>query len=252
MGVVALLGGVNPHNETASGEQTITVEGAPAGGSFTLSFKGETSAPIAFDAPAQGAGSVQAALEAISAEVEVSGPAGGPYMVFFTGAATDKAEPPIEASGAGLTPAGAVGVVSDYPGGTTDTHYHFEYVAQKQFEAKGSPGEFHAGSGCGLREQQSVGLICRPVCRRGKRTVTGSSRGVPRRARRSWKVLKRLDGAGRAVRGWVVGCPNEVFRTGLSAHLPDCRAYEQVTPVEKDGAQEPLITVCRGLRGRRR
>lgn len=33
------------------------------------------------------------------------------------------------------------------------------------------------------------------------------------------------------------GCPNEQFRTGLGAGLPDCRAYEQVSPVDKsDGS----------------
>ncbi len=33
----------------------------------------------------------------------------------------------------------------------------------------------------------------------------------------------------------AVTCPNAQFRSGASEHLPDCRAYEQVSPVEKDG-----------------
>jgi NHL repeat len=73
-----------PVNET----QTVTVRAT--GGTFTLTFIGQTTAPIAFDAsPA----AVQTALEGLDnlnpGDVIVTGDAGGPWSVEFAGARAD-------------------------------------------------------------------------------------------------------------------------------------------------------------------
>lgn len=47
----------------ASEEQTLTITGSPTGGTFTLTFEGQTTDPIAYDATAA---AVQAALEGLS------------------------------------------------------------------------------------------------------------------------------------------------------------------------------------------
>src|SRR5882757_4153839 len=56
--------------------------------------------------------------------------------------------------------------------------------------------------------------------------------GVPLVAVVCATMLLGAFGSGVAV---AQTCPNEAFRTGLSSKLPDCRAYEKVSPADKNG-----------------
>lgn len=84
--------------------QTVTITGSPTGGTFTLTYSGQTTAGIAYNATAS---AVQSALEALSniavGDVVVSGSAGGPYTVTFTGTLGLTNVATMTASGAGLT-----------------------------------------------------------------------------------------------------------------------------------------------------
>jgi len=67
--------------------QEVELEGSPSAGTFTLSYNGQTTAGIAYNAAS---GAVQSALEALSnigaENVEVTGSAGGPWTIQFIGA----------------------------------------------------------------------------------------------------------------------------------------------------------------------
>lgn len=90
-------------------QQTVTV--TASGGTFTLTFGANTTAPIAYDAPVAGPSSVQKALEGLASigagNVAVGGPDGGPYSVTFTGALADTDVAQMTADGAALTGPGA-------------------------------------------------------------------------------------------------------------------------------------------------
>jgi len=80
--------------------QRVTINNGPTAGTFTLSFEGQTTGAIAFDAAA---GTVETALEALSniTAVAVTGNAGGPYTVTFSNPSGDVGE--MTGSGASLT-----------------------------------------------------------------------------------------------------------------------------------------------------
>jgi hypothetical protein len=87
--------------------QTVTLSGA-TGGAFTLSFKGQTTAAIPFNATAAGVRAALGALSTIgSSNLAVSGSAGGPYTVEFHGSLAHTAVPQLTADSSALTPPGA-------------------------------------------------------------------------------------------------------------------------------------------------
>lgn len=101
--------------------QTVTITGTPAGGSFTLTFKGYTTAAIPYNSAAS---AVDSALEALSSigtggVTVAGGPGPGtPYTVTFTNQLGGINVPILGASAAGLTggTSPAVGVVQTTEG----------------------------------------------------------------------------------------------------------------------------------------
>lgn len=102
-----VIGNYTGTNET----QTVTVDAT--GGTFTLTFSGQTTAAIA---EAATAAAVQTALEALSnidsGDVAVTGSAGGPFTVTFTGQYAGVNVPLMTASGASLTGGASTAVVT--------------------------------------------------------------------------------------------------------------------------------------------
>jgi hypothetical protein len=121
---VNVVGGPNDTSE----EQTVTVDAT--GGTFTLTYSGQTTAPIAFDADAA---TVQSALEGLSnldpGHVSVTGSAGGPWTVRFIGAKRGVNQPQMTTSAAGLTGGAQTAIVATAVEGATFTGFEICSVA---------------------------------------------------------------------------------------------------------------------------
>lgn len=240
-----LLGTVNPNSVLTSEEQVIAVEGAPTGGTFTLTFEGQTTAPLAFDAPTNGANGVREALETLSSihnGVYVIGHDGGPYTVVFNGPDLEKKnEPQITADASGLTPSGAVTVTTTQQGGEGyDTHAHFEYVSQEQFAKTAWAGAAETPSvdlGSGNASKflgADLPALTPGETYRYRIAASNTSPGevVVHGAEQTLTVPTPPPA------GPAAPCANQATHTGPSANLPDCRSYEQLTPADKSGTQE--------------
>jgi hypothetical protein len=130
-----------------------------------------------------------------------------------------------------------------------DTHYSVQYVSQEVFEGSGwaqaeDSSELDAGSG--QPETNGEGVLEYPVEVVGVdlpdstagttyryRMVASNELGVAQGEAETLTMPGAVDAS-----GGEAECPNATARTGPSANLTDCRAYEQVTPVDKEGAKE--------------
>jgi hypothetical protein len=132
---IIILVGTRGANEV----QTITITGAPTGGTFQLTFNGAQTTAIAYNA---NAAAVQAALEALATvgtgNVIVTGGPGPatPYVVTFVGALGGANQPTITTSHAFTGGAGpAIAAAETTPGGTGGNRVRFSGVQTVELEA---------------------------------------------------------------------------------------------------------------------
>lgn len=103
--------------------QQIQFDGSPTGGTFTLTFSGQTTAGVAYNATAA---NVQSALEALApvgaGNLAVVGAAGGPWQVEFIGALAKINHPSITGDGSSLIASvKTISVLTVQDGGGNDT-----------------------------------------------------------------------------------------------------------------------------------
>jgi hypothetical protein len=113
-----------------------------------------------------------------------------------------------------------------------ETSYHFEYTTRAAFEASS------------FAEAQST-TTTQVGGGRGERPAVANLKGLTPGTAYSWRIVASnssgtTEGAAHTLFTYLPfateSCPaNQAFRGGASAFLPDCRAYEMVSPVDKNG-----------------
>lgn len=130
--------------------QQAVVSGQPTGGTFTLTFAGQTTAPIAHDA---NAATVQAALEALSniapGDVVVTTDPNGVHTVAFAGVYAGLPVSLMTADGTLLTggssPGANVALVAN-PAGSAGVAAHFTQPTTNLLANAGAPSQTISGS----------------------------------------------------------------------------------------------------------
>jgi hypothetical protein len=116
--------------------------------------------------------------------------------------------------------------------GNLETTYTFEYTTEGRFEEEGFSGATIAGSGqlpAGNldAEASAVAAGLQPGTKYRFRVVAGNEKGSDEEEGSFSTYPDSPPGP--------TPCGNQLPRTGLSILLPDCRAYELVTPADTNG-----------------
>jgi hypothetical protein len=203
------------HEVTCEGtdeSQTVAL-GYPEAGQFRLTYEGQQTADLAFDASAL---DMQAALEALpaigSGQVSISGGQLLPpyfdsrtYVVTFTGSLAATDVPQITGEDGTEPLSGSLSIYTNTPGGSA-----------LEIANSNPSGDFRATA-------RLAGLT--PNTEYSFRLLATNAAGTEQGEIRSFTTLEEPASA---------ACPNQAFRDNQQAgYLPDCRAYEMATPLEK-------------------
>ncbi len=112
-------------------KQRIALPAGVSGGTFTLTWAGQTTAAIDYDATAA---EIDSALETLanisSGDVSVTGDAGGPWIVEFTGSLAASTQPPISGDGTSLT--GQTVSITQVQAGQSGSNYAGYFLVRYQ------------------------------------------------------------------------------------------------------------------------
>jgi sugar lactone lactonase YvrE len=159
-----------------------------------------------------------------------------PYVTNFTpvssgsqGFTTDPAPPLVTDAAAKTLDDASVRISASIDPGHLPTSYVVEYGTSEALGSSTSPTDIGEGSEA-VEVSQVVGGLAPATKYYFKLIATNQVGSTPSDVLTAGTFTTPTStGSGEA-------CPNDRFRTGPSAKLPDCRAYELATPVDKFGA----------------
>ena len=158
------------------------------------------------------------------------------------------AQPVIGGQGAGEVTQSSAHLSASVNPEESRTTYQFEYISAAAWLANGE--RFTGAQSASKAPAAPVAIDAGTTARRVTIAVEGLASSTTYHFRavatnEAGTVLGERNGAGEEiahtfttypVQQVETNCPNQAFRLGASASLPDCRAYEQATPVDKNGA----------------